>query len=208
MNKTSPAVDALFSVALVGPALFVVTAFVLGAVEPDYSPIRNTISELALGPHGVVQTVNFALCGTLVAGLGLTIRRVRPPSFRGARYAGAAVIVMGIVLLLSAFIVTDPLHSASPTPEGTAHNGIFLIGMLGMVSAQLVVGASNLKSTYGVYSVLSGIACLVGLAGVIGLADLSGLAQRVLVVLVMLWITLAAMKAKPTTRMRRSRDGR
>ena len=201
MKDTNRPVGAIFSVALLGPVLFVVTAFVLGAIEPDYSPVRNTISELALGSHGVVQTVNFAFCGILIAGLGVTLWRVGPPAFRGARYAAAAITLMGAVLLLSAFIATDPLHSANPTVEGTVHNGIFLIGMLGMISAQLVVGVSNLRSTYGIYSVLSGIASFVGLAGVIGSANSSGLAQRVLVVLVMLWMTLAALRGEALRRI-------
>jgi hypothetical protein len=200
MKDTKRAVDAIFSVALLGPVLFVVTAFVLGAIEPGYSPVRNTISELALGSRGVVQTVNFGCCGILIAGLGVTVWGVGPPAFRGARYAAAAITLMGVVLVLSALIVTDPLHNADPTVEGMVHNGIFLVGMLGAISAQLVVGTSNLRSTYGIYSVLSGIASFVGLAGVIGLAESSGLAQRVLVVLVMLWITLAALRTKRTQR--------
>jgi len=73
--------------------------------------------------------------------------------------------------------------------------------MLGMISAQLVVGVSNLRSTYGIYSVLSGIASFVGLAGVIGSANSSGLAQRVLVVLVMLWMTLAALRGEALRRI-------
>src|SRR5438034_7685310 len=123
MKYTYRAVDAILSVALLGPVLFVVTAFVLGIVEPDYSPVRNTISELALGSRGVFQTVNFAVCGILIAGMGVTLWRVGPPAFRGARYAAAAITLMGAVLLLSTFIVTDPLHRADPTVEGTVHNG-------------------------------------------------------------------------------------
>lgn len=50
--------------AAAGP-LFV-TVFVLeGTWRPDYKPLRQPVSSLALGSRGWVQVTNFAVAGTL-----------------------------------------------------------------------------------------------------------------------------------------------
>jgi hypothetical membrane protein len=179
---------------LVGPALFIVTALIFGAVEPNYSPVHNTISELAISRHGFIQTLNFIICGTLISTLGVQLFRLKS-SLKGSQYAGLAIALMGMVLLLSAFFVTDPLHIASTTLHGTIHNSLFLVGILGMVSAQVVVGIKNLKSSYGIYSLVSGIASFAGLIGVGAMTDMPGVPQRLLVILIMTWMTITFLQA-------------
>ncbi len=179
---------------LFGPALFIITALIFGAFEHNYSLINNTISELAISRHGFIQTINFIVCGTLISILGVQLFRLKSP-LKGSRYAAVAITAMGIVLFLSAFFVTDPLHVSSATVHGTIHNSLFLLGILGMVSAQVVVGIINPRSGYGVYSFLSGLASFAGLVGVIGLTNTPGAPQRLLVILIMTWMTITFLRA-------------
>jgi Protein of unknown function (DUF998) len=55
----APSVRALLVCgAIVGP-LFVTTFLVLGALRPAYDPLRHSISTLALGAFGWIQSLNF-----------------------------------------------------------------------------------------------------------------------------------------------------
>lgn len=175
--------QALFYLAVAGPALFVTVAFVFGLVKPKYHPLHNSISELALGKYGHIQTVNFAVSGLLIILLGGELAY-------GHRhlYGAYAVVAMGIVLALSAIFRTDPIAANGSTTVGKVHNALFLIGMLATISAQFVVGFDSIGSTLGVFSLASGAVALFGLVAMIARPAHIGLFQRVLVLAIMCWI--------------------
>lgn len=178
----------LFAIALAGPALFVTVALVLGFVTPGYRPVRNTISELALGVHGWVQAANFAISGLLIAILGALLLD-KPPN----PYAATCVLVLGVVLLVSAVVRTDPIEANGTTTTGKVHNGLFLIGMLAMLSAELGGGIGDAQVSVRVLSAACLVASGIGLAQVIRGGPSVGLFQRILVVAVMAWITVFAV---------------
>jgi Protein of unknown function (DUF998) len=65
-GRSSRAQTALLLVCgVVAGSLFVMTFIAEGATRADYSPLRHSISSLALGPSGWVQTVNFLAAGGL-----------------------------------------------------------------------------------------------------------------------------------------------
>jgi hypothetical membrane protein len=181
---------------LLGPALFVTVAFVLSFITPGYSPVHNTISELALGPNHWYQTINFAISGLLLVGLGVLLYRSKSKKVENLGFVSICIAIMGAVLILSSIFRTDPVTSTQLTSTGTIHNFLFLIGMLGMVIAQLVVSVKSLRLAYGVYSLASSLLSLAALAGVIGLHNSQGIPQRVLVLLVMTWITVTALRVR------------
>jgi Protein of unknown function (DUF998) len=61
---------------IVGPAAFVGTWAVAGAVTPGYSPIENAISDLAAvgAPHRVAMTGGFVVFGIGLIAFGLALR--------------------------------------------------------------------------------------------------------------------------------------
>ncbi|MHA6782805.1 DUF998 domain-containing protein [Pseudonocardia saturnea] len=86
---------------MAGPA-FVAAFLAEGAARDDgYDPLRHPVSSLALGPRGGVQTVNFLVCGTLLAASGAAGRRV---------LIGAA----GVGLVGAGVFVTDPVSGYPP----------------------------------------------------------------------------------------------
>ncbi len=58
---------------MAGPLILILAAAALEALQPDYDPIRQTISALALGPFGLFQTIAFIIFAFL---LGVFIWRL------------------------------------------------------------------------------------------------------------------------------------
>src|SRR5436309_11515915 len=59
---------------VVGPLLFIAVFLLEGATRPGYNPWRMYVSQLATGPGGWVQVVNFLVCGTLVIAFAIGMR--------------------------------------------------------------------------------------------------------------------------------------
>ncbi len=171
-------------IALAGPTLFVLTALIFGFVKPKYRPLHNTISELALGRYGYIQTANFALSGSFIASLGVVLM-----SRHTHTYGSVAIVIMGVILFLSAIFRTDPIAANGTTTTGKIHNGLFLIGILAIISGQFVTGLSRLGSALGVFSLACGVLALFGLFVTVTRQTYMGLFQRALVLVVMLWIS-------------------
>ncbi|MEI6309589.1 MAG: DUF998 domain-containing protein [bacterium] len=58
-------------VGLLGPALFILIFLVAGWLRPGYDPLRQTVSKLALGPGGWLQTADFLLLALAMAAFAL-----------------------------------------------------------------------------------------------------------------------------------------
>lgn len=96
-------------VAAGGAALFVVVMAIDGAVRPGYSPRRHTVSALATGPRGWVQTANFLLGGIAITGgaVGLMVT--------GASVSlGAILTVFGVGVVASGVFPMDPMRGYPP----------------------------------------------------------------------------------------------
>ena len=60
----------------VGPAFFIVSFLVQGAVRPAYDPLRHPISSLSLGGGAAwVQSATFLVTGLLVIGFAVGLGR-------------------------------------------------------------------------------------------------------------------------------------
>jgi hypothetical protein len=57
-----------------GPLAFLAVATLGGALTPGYNPLTDTISAIALGPIGWLQTANFYAFGASVIAFGLALR--------------------------------------------------------------------------------------------------------------------------------------
>lgn len=173
----------LFFTALFGPTLFMVAAFILGAITPNYRPLHNTISELALGKLGVLHALNYVVSGLLIMLLGLFLLPEQ-----SSRYGAVAIAILGIVIVLSAIYKTDPIDTKHPTAQGNIHNGLFFVGMLAIIAAQFVTGFGNVGSANGLFSIICGLLTLILLPITVTRQTYMGLFQRGLVLVVMLWI--------------------
>ena len=61
---------------VVGPLLFIAVFLIEGATRPGYSAWRNYVSDLALNNQGWEQVANFIVCGFLLIGFAVGLRRV------------------------------------------------------------------------------------------------------------------------------------
>lgn len=120
-----------------GAVLFVVTFLADGATRPGYDVRRHTVSHLALGDRGWVQTANFVVCGSLVALGGIGAALALPPISWGSVWGPLLILVFGVALVASGLFGMDPMRGYPPgTPEADpeqpsrAHHLHDLFGML------------------------------------------------------------------------------
>jgi hypothetical protein len=175
-------------VALLGPSLFIITALILGAITPRYHPLQNTISELALGKYGVLQTLNFVVSGTLMLLLAVLVFWQH-----FSTYGVVCVAIMSLVLLLSAVFKTDPLTKQWSTKTGAIHNVLFMVGAPAMVSAQLVLAVTQSGTAFGLFSLACSLVSVPTMVFVVVGRSYRGLVQRILVSTLMVWTTVFAV---------------
>lgn len=105
--------DVLLWTGAAGTAAFLLVVIVEGWLRTDYSPVREPVSALALGPRGRVQIANFA-----VAGLAVTAGGVGVLLHGAGLILALGIMVFGVGLLLSAFPM-DPGRGYPPgAPDG------------------------------------------------------------------------------------------
>ena len=164
-------VRVLLACGIVGPPLFVVALLVEGATRPGYSVWRNLGSQLATGPYGWTQIVNFIVCGLLVCAGAAGLRQVFR-SGRGSTFGPALLGVWGLALITAGVFVTDPALGYPPgTPEtsggpktlhGTIHGFSGLVAFASVTAAAFVLARRFAAEPDGAgkawarYSVISG----------------------------------------------------
>ncbi len=92
-----------------GGVLFILVFIVLGAVAPDYSPLRQTISDLEFTSFGVAQRVNFFVFGLLLMTFAVGLKRELHGG-RGGWLIPLFQFVSGIGVVGDALFIHPPLH--------------------------------------------------------------------------------------------------
>jgi hypothetical membrane protein len=184
---------------MAGPIVLGATDISTALTTPTYNLIRDSISSLALTSLGWVQTIGFLAIGLLIeiftAGLLYNIRRSRL-----FRLGIALMVIFGFALLLIGAFRTDPL-GADRTIEGSIHGLAATTAFWNFPIAILAISPSlrNDPDWKGIfrYTMIAGILA-VALVLVIGaLPDtLSwfGLLERLLVLNMIVWVEVAAIK--------------
>ncbi len=184
-------------VGIVGPLVVIVGDLVASLSMPGYSPVRDTVSSLALTSVGWLQSICFLAMGLLleifVAGLFFNIRRAR------GFYAGIVLLALcGFVLMLIA-----TFHMRAPggphTIDGTIHTiASYGLGLLFPIA--VLSFASSLKSTPNwnnifVYTLIAGILALGLIIGAFFVEPTSwfGLYERIIILNALIWVEVAAI---------------
>ncbi|WP_163541601.1 DUF998 domain-containing protein [Occultella kanbiaonis] len=98
-----------------GTALFVLVFLLDGATRPGYSPVRQPVSALALGPRGWIQTANFLVSGALVTASAIGVHQTT-----GSVWLAGLIGAFGIALVASGVFPMDPMRGYPPgTPDTT-----------------------------------------------------------------------------------------
>jgi len=184
-------------VGIVGPIVVVVGDIAASLSTPGYSPIRDSISSLALTPIGWLQSICFLAMGLLleifVAGLFFNIRRAR------GFHAGIGLLALcGFVLMLiAAFRMDAP--GAPHTTAGIIHTissyGLGLLFPIAILSlAPSLKSTPNWKNTF-VYTLVAGVLALALVAGLFlsNQTGWFGLYERIIVANAIIWVEVVAV---------------
>lgn len=129
--------------AITGPVLFFIVFTIDGAFTPGYSPTRDAVSYLALGPHGWIQTLNFAVLGVIVMLFAYAF-------FRWWRWAGSLAWITAASVLLGfsgvGFLLAAIFPAARPPqPPGPLHTMAFETVFFGQGLACLIFGLNVVR---------------------------------------------------------------
>jgi hypothetical membrane protein len=163
--------------ATVGPPLFAALSVLAGLVKPGYDIAAQTVSDLAVGDYGWIQTANFLILGVAILAYALTRRSI-------------AFGVAGAGTVLSAFYETD-LAGAPVTSHGTTHNMLFLVVFLA-----LIAGFARQRARLVALTIFVLMFVFIMFAGDVGdpLHDVAGLLERVFIAIALVWISVSAAK--------------
>jgi hypothetical protein len=184
-------------VGIAGPVVVIVGDLAASLSMPGYSPIRDTVSSLALTSVGWLQSICFLAMGLLleifVGGLFFNIRRAR------GFYAGIVLLALcGFVLMLIAtFHMRAP--GAPHTIDGTIHTiASYGLGLLFPVA--ILSLAPSLKSTSNwnnifVYTTIAGVLAFGLIIGAFFVEPTSwfGLYERIIILNALVWVIIVAI---------------
>lgn len=218
MNRTSLN-RALLAAGVVAPVAFVVVLLIEGATRSGYSAWRMYGSNLANGPGGWMQIVNFLACGVLVLAASVGLARSSPPTRWGPRLVG----LFGLSLIVAGAFVTDPglgyppgtplKPSGPPTWHGAVH-GLNAVVCFGAVTAAALVycrvfARDRHTRGWAVYSGLTGTACLLLFPTFLATAAMdqngtwhnapSGFLQRIAIALAWVWVSAVSLRSLRAT---------
>jgi len=185
-------------VGIVGPIVVVVGDIAASLSTPDYSPVSDSISSLALRPIGWLQSICFLAMGLLleifVAGLFFNIRRAR------GFHAGIGLLALcGFGLMLIAAFRMDPPEADLRTIEGMIHTvASYGLGLLFPIAILLLT--PSLKSTPNwrnifVYTLVAGVLALAMIIGAFFTEQTGwfGLYERIIIGNALIWVEVVAV---------------
>jgi len=183
-------------VGIVGPIVVIVGDLAASLSTPGYSPIRDSVSSLALTGIGWLQSICFLAMALLleifVAGLFFNIRRAR------GFHAGIVLLAFeGFVLMLIATFHMD--HPGAPPIDGTIHTlasyGLGLLFPIAILSlAPSLKSTPNWKNIF-VYTLIAGVLAFGLILGAL-LAEQRGwfgLYERIIILNALVWVEVVAI---------------
>jgi hypothetical protein len=183
-------------VGIVGPVVVIVGDLAASLSIHGYSPIRDSVSSLALTSVGWLQSICFLTMGLLlevfVAGLFFSIRRGR-----GFHTGIALLALCGFVLMLIATFHMD--YPGATTIDGAIHTiasyGLGLLFPIAILSL-----APSLKTTPNwqnifIYTLVAGVLALVLIMGALFAEQRGwfGLYERIIILNALVWVEVVAI---------------
>jgi len=184
-------------VGIVGPIVVVVGDIAASLSTPNYSPVRDSISSLALTPIGWLQSICFLAMGLLleifVAGIFFNIRRAR-----GFHASIGLLAFCGFgLMLIAAFRMDAPgaPHTIAGMIHTVASYGLGLLFPIAILSL-----APSLKSTPNwrnifVYTLVAGVLAFGLIIGAFLTEQTGwfGLYERIIVANAIIWVEVVAV---------------
>ncbi|MFI5892534.1 DUF998 domain-containing protein [Actinoplanes sp. NPDC051513] len=174
---------------VVGGPLFVVVFLVNDRIREHYDPVRDFVSEAAIGPGGWLQIGNFLVTGALAVAFAFAARRVV------SGWAGWLIGVFGVGLMLAGVFVSDPAPHTTSTAHGTVHNLISVVVFASLAAAAFVSARRWPSRRWRWYCRAVGVLVpvLFVLAG--GVESETGIFQRLAIAVGFTWLAVLAWKS-------------
>lgn len=192
----------LASVSAAATAVFPVVVITLNVVQRHhYDPVKQAISELALGRGGAAMAVAFCSLAVGIATLAVVIAR-------RSRRARVVPAILGVAAVLagpmSAAFHTD-LTGAPTTLDGTIHNDAgltaFLLLLTAMVISTLTFARDRFWRGHVVATRILAVAGAIAFFLIPGLGtDHFGVSQRLFVGSFVCWLFLTALRGRAEAR--------
>ncbi len=197
---------------VVGPLLFIVVFLIEGVSRPGYSAWRNFVSQLATGPGGWVQVVNFLVYGALMVTFAIGLRSALVRG-RASIAAPALFAAYGLALIVAGAFVTDPaLGYPVGAPQVHTTHGL-IHGLAGLATFSLLTivtfvmasrfAAEPASRRWAIYSALTGLLIIASfiVSNVLSAMDATGslpnaptgLVQRITIIGGWTWIAMVAL---------------
>lgn len=188
---------------LAGP-FFIAVFLIEGALRPDYQPLRQPVSALAIGPRGWIQRLNFLVTGSLALAYAPGLHAVLV-AYGTSWWPPVLVAIFGLGLIGAGIFVTDVTGLEWPSRAQRTRNGILHDQASFAVFVALVAASFTLARLFAgardygwaTYSYISGLAVVVffvlaglGFAFKLNLNGVGGFMQRLSIVAGWVWLSL------------------
>lgn len=152
MNTAEPrstptiATSPLLVAGALGGPVFVVSSLIQGLTREGFDPMRHAVSQLGLGPGGVVQVLTFVVSGVLMILGGIGLRRALRGG-RGARAVPVLVAIEGAGFVAAGVFPADPGNGFPPGSEsafsatGMVHLACAGIAFIALIAACFVLAS-------------------------------------------------------------------
>jgi hypothetical membrane protein len=192
----------LLAIGAAGPVMFLAVATIVGLLDPDYDVKTQTVSELARGGHGWIQTANFFIFGPAIIAFAVALHRsLRRPSRTGT----LLIVLMGVGAFVEGIFPTD-LKTEPETGVGVIHNLVFLVAFLALTVSYGFTARAMWREPgwrgFARGTALMPVAVFALLCFFIGFGSdpgdpfysIAGLIQRALIVVAFGWMTVTGMR--------------
>ena len=180
---------------ILGPPFFIAVFLVDGLVKPGYNPIVQTVSAGSIGELGWIQVCNFLVLGVALSAFAIGLWRGFGDRVSG-RIGSALIAAVGIGLLCAGVFVADPGYRAV-TVHGNLHMTASLVIFLSLIVGCFVFAKRFWSDRrFAIYSIATGPVIPVSFSAAFALPSLPGLLERVMLIGVLTWITVLALRLR------------
>ncbi|WP_423464352.1 DUF998 domain-containing protein [Promicromonospora sp. MS192] len=173
--------------------LFIVIFLVSDAIKPGYDPVRDAVSEAAIGSGGWLQSTNFIVSGLLVAASSAAVTRAV------GRWTGALVGVAGAGLALAGVFVSDPVPTEQASWHGMIHNAAGTASSAALVITCFVAARWRPTSPWRWYCLTVGVSVPLIFVAALGADETLGTWQRLTNIIGWTWLAALELRALSKT---------
>ena len=186
---------------IVGPILYAVVLITLGSLEPHYSHLSQSMSELGAVDaryNLIMNTAGFPLLGLLLIAFAIGLDRSIDKG-RLSKIGPALVVVSGIALIMTGIFRCDP-GCEDVTIIGKTHSAFAIIAALAMTLALLAIAprlwGDDRWRSYVAYTMWTAVITLL-VSAVYGFdvfESWEGALQRIAMALPLIWVEVMSIR--------------